>query len=434
MDLTTVAIIGLALLFLLLFLGMPVGFGMALIGFCGALYVVGIGGGLSIIRTFPYQYSASYTMVVIPLFVLMGEVAYRARLSWDLYFGMNKLLGGVPGSLAMATIGGCAGFAAISGSSLATAATMGSVALPEMKKFKYNPKLATGCIAAGGSIGILIPPSIILVIYAIMTEESIGMLFMAGFLPGILEASLYMITIFVITRLRPDWAPRLAKPSWGERFAAVGTMWVPGILFVVVIGGIYAGVFTPTEAAAVGALGSFIVMLVRGEASRRSIIDSLLNAGRTTGMIFAIVIGAMLLNFFLGITKLPMTLATFVGGLSVHPIFVVVAILFIYLLLGCIMDPMAMILLTVPIFFPIIMRLGLDPIWFGILIVRVVEIGLITPPIGLNVFIIRGVAKDVPLFDIFQGILPFLAADIVCIALLVIFPQISLFLPNTMLG
>ncbi|MCK4790194.1 MAG: TRAP transporter large permease, partial [Desulfobacteraceae bacterium] len=418
MDLTTVAIIGLALLFLLLFLGMPVGFGMALIGFCGAVYVVGIGGGLSIIRTFPYQYSASYIMVVMPLFVLMGEVAYRARLSWDLYFGMNKLLGGVPGSLAMALVGGCAGFAAISGSSLATAATMGSVALPEMKKFKYNPKLAAGCVAAGGSIGILIPPSIILVVYAIMTEESIGMLFMAGILPGILEASLYMTTILVMTRLRPDWAPPLPKPRWGERFAAVRIMWVPGILFVVVIGGIYAGVFTPTEAAAVGAFGSFIVMLVRGEASRRSVIDSVLNAGRTTGMIFAIVIGAMLLNFFLGITKLPMALATFVGGLSVHPIFIVVAILFIYLLLGCIMDPMAMILLTVPIFFPIIMEMGLDPIWFGILIVRVVEIGLITPPIGLNVFIIRGVAKDVPLFDIFQGILPFLAADIVCVTLL----------------
>jgi C4-dicarboxylate transporter DctM subunit len=434
MDLTIIAVIALLALFFLLFLGMPVGFGMALIGFCGALYVVSMGGGLSIIRTFPYQYSASYTMVVIPLFVLMGEVAFRARLSWDLYFGMNKLLGGIPGSLAMATVGGCAGFAAISGSSLATAATMGSVALPEMKKFKYNPKLATGCIAAGGSIGILIPPSVVLVLYAVMTEESIGRLFMAGFFPGILEATLYIFTIFIITRFRPNWAPPGPKVNWGERFSALKSIWVPGGLFMVVIGGIYVGVFTPTEAAAVGALGTFIVMLFRRLANRRSVMDSLLSAGRTTGMIFAILIGAMLLNFFLGITKLPMALAAFVGGLPVPPLVVIFAILFIYLLLGCIMDSLAMILLTVPIFFPLILKMGFDPIWFGILMVRVVEIGLITPPIGLNVFVISGVAGDVPLYDIFRGILPFLAADVVCVALLVIFPQIALFLPNTMLG
>ncbi len=433
MDLTIIAIIALVVLFILLFLGMPVGFGMALIGFCGTLYVVSTAAGLSIIRTFPYQYSASYTMVVIPLFVLMGEVAYRARLSWDLYFGMNKLLGGVPGSLAMATVGGCAGFAAISGSSLATAATMGSVALPEMEKFKYNPKLATGCIAAGGSIGILIPPSIVLVLYAVMTEESIGELFMAGFFPGLLEAGLYMLTILVITRIRPHWAPPGPKVRWGERFAAFKGMWVPGSLFVVVIGGIYVGVFTPTEAAAVGALGSFFIMLVRRLANRRSVKDSLLNAGRTTGMIFTIVIGAMLLNFFLGITKLPMALATFVRGLQMSPLAIIVAMLVIYLFLGCIMDSLAMVLLTVPIFFPLILEMGFDPIWFGILIVRVVEIGLITPPVGLNVFIIRGVAKDVPLYDIFRGIVPFLAADVVCVALLVAFPQIALFLPHTML-
>jgi len=434
MDLTIIAIIGLALLFLLLFLGMPVGFGMALIGFCGALYVVSMGGGLSILRTFPYQYSASYTMVVIPLFVLMGEVAFRARLSRDLYFGMNKLLGGIPGNLAMATVGGCAGFAAISGSSLATAATMGSVALAEMKKFKYNSRLATGCIAAGGSIGILIPPSVILVLYAVMTEESIGRLFMAGFFPGILEAGLYMLTIFIITRFRPDWAPPGPKVSWGERFSGFKSIWVPGCLFIVVIGGIYVGVFTPTESAAVGVLGSFFIMLVRRLANRRSVMDSLFSAGRTTGMIFAILIGAMLLNFFLGITKVPIALATFVGGLQVPPLVIIITILFIYLLLGCIMDSLPMILLTVPIFFPLILKMGFDPIWFGILIVRVVEVGLITPPIGLNVFVIKGVAEDVPLYDIFRGVLPFLAADIVCIALLVIFPQISLFLPNTMLG
>ena len=434
MDLTVIAIIALLALFMLLFLGMPVGFGMALIGFSGALYVVGMSGALSILKTFPYQYSASYTMVVIPLFVLMGEAAYRARLSRDLYFGMNKILGGIPGSLAMATVGGCAGFAAISGSSLATAATMGSVALAEMRKFRYNPKLATGCIAAGGSIGILIPPSVVLVLYAVMTEESIGRLFMAGFFPGILEASLYMLTIFIMTRFRPDWAPPGPKVTWRERFSGFKTIWVAGCLFLVVIGGIYVGIFTPTESAAVGALGAFFIMVVRGLANRQTVMDSLFSAGRTTGMIFAILIGAMLLNFFLGITKVPMALATFVGGLKVPPLAIIFAILFIYLLLGCIMDSLPMILLTVPIFFPLVLEMGFDPIWFGILMVRVVEIGLITPPIGLNVFVISGVAQDVPLYDIFRGIVPFLGADIVCISLLVIFPQISLFLPNTMLG
>jgi C4-dicarboxylate transporter DctM subunit len=434
MDLTVIAIIALMALFMLLFLGMPVGFGMALIGFCGAFYVVGMSGALSILKTFPYQYSASYTMVVIPLFVLMGEVAFRARLSRDLYFGMNKILGGIPGSLAMATVGGCAGFAAISGSSLATAATMGSVALAEMRKFRYNPKLATGCVAAGGSIGILIPPSVVLVLYAVMTEESIGRLFMAGFFPGILEASLYMLTIYIMTRFRPDWAPPGPKVTWGERFSGFKTIWVAGCLFLVVIGGIYVGVFTPTESAAVGALGGFFIMAVRGLATRQTVMESLFSAGRTTGMIFAILIGAMLLNFFLGITKVPMALAMFVGGLKVPPLVIIFAILFIYLLLGCIMDSLPMILLTVPIFFPLILEMGFDPIWFGILMVRVVEIGLITPPIGLNVFVISGVAQDVPLYDIFRGIVPFLGADIVCISLLVIFPQISLFLPNTMLG
>lgn len=432
MDLTIIAVVALLVLFFLLFLGMPIGFGMLLIAFCGTVYVVGTSGGLSILRTFPYQYAASYNLVVIPLFVLMAEVAYHAGLSWDLYFGANKILGGTRGSLAMATVCGCAGFAAVSGSSFATAATMGSVALPEMRKFHYDKRLATGCVAAGGSIGILIPPSVILVIYAVMTEQSIGKLFMAGFFPGILEASLYIVTIYIIVRLRPGWAPPSEKVPWREKLYGLKAAWIPLVLFTMVIGGIYVGVFTPTEAAAIGALGSFVVLFGRGRASRQSVRESLLSAGRTTGMIFMILIGAMALNFFLGITRMPMALADFVGGLSVPPIFVIVTILFIYLLLGCIMDPMAMILLTVPIFFPLIMKLGFDPIWFGILVVRAVEMGLITPPIGMNVFVIKGVARDVSLYDVFMGIIPFLAADIVCVTLLIVFPQISLFLPNSM--
>jgi C4-dicarboxylate transporter DctM subunit len=292
--------------------------------------------------------------------------------------------------------------------------------------------LATGSVAAGGTIGILIPPSIVLVVYALLTEQSIGKLFMAGFIPGLLEAVFYILTIFVITRIRPDWGPPGPKVGLGERLTAFKNLWVPASLFVVVIGGIYLGVFTPTEAAAVGAFATFILMFVRRLASRQSIMDSLLSAGRTTGMIFAIMIGAMLLNYFLGITRLPMELATFISELQVPPLVVLLAILAIYLFLGCIMDSLAMILLTVPIFFPIIQKLGIDPIWFGILITRCVEIGLITPPIGLNVFVIAGVARDVPLYDIFRGILPFLAADILEVTLLITFPQIALYLPNTM--
>lgn len=432
MELTIIAVIALLVLFFFLFLGMPIGFGMLLIAFCGTVYVVGSSGGLSILRTFPYQYAASYNLVVIPLFVLMAEVAYHAGVSWDLYFGANKILGGTRGSLAMATVCGCAGFAAVSGSSFATAATMGSVALPEMRKFHYDKRLATGCVAAGGSIGILIPPSVILVIYAVMTEQSIGKLFMAGFFPGLLETSLYIATIYIIVRLRPGWAPPSEKVPWREKVHGLKAAWIPLVLFTTVIGGIYVGVFTPTEAAAIGALGSFVVLFARRKGSRQSVRESLLSAGRTTGMIFMILIGAMTLNFFLGITRMPMALADFIGGLSVPPIFVIVAILFIYLLLGCIMDPMAMILLTVPIFFPMVMKLGFDPIWFGILIVRAVEMGLITPPIGINVFVIKGVARDVSLFEVFIGIIPFLAADIVCVTLLIVFPQISLFLPNSM--
>jgi C4-dicarboxylate transporter DctM subunit len=287
-------------------------------------------------------------------------------------------------------------------------------------------------VAAGGTIGFLMPPSIVLVVYALLTEQSIGKLFMAGFIPGLLEAVFYILTIFVITRIRPDWGPPGPKVGLGERLTAFKNLWVPASLFVVVIGGIYLGVFTPTEAAAVGAFATFILMFVRRLASRQSIMDSLLSAGRTTGMIFAIMIGAMLLNYFLGITRLPMELATFISELQVPPLVVLLAILAIYLFLGCIMDSLAMILLTVPIFFPIIQKLGIDPIWFGILITRCVEIGLITPPIGLNVFVIAGVARDVPLYDIFRGILPFLAADILEVTLLITFPQIALYLPNTM--
>ncbi|NWG02145.1 MAG: TRAP transporter large permease subunit [Syntrophaceae bacterium] len=432
MDLFVLSLIGLFILFLLLFMGMPIGYGMALIGFCGAVYMMSLGAGFNVLGIFPYQYSASYNFAVIPLFVLMGEIAFRSGFGGDLYSGVHKLLAGLPGSLAMATVGACAFFGAICGSSTATAATMASVALPEMRKFRYNVKLATGTIASGGTLGILIPPSIIFVIYGIMTEQSIGKLFMAGFLPGLLEASLYMVTIYVLVKIHPDWAPPAPRTALRERISGFQKTWPVFALFIVVVGGIYRGFFTPTEASAVGVLGACLIMLGRRQFTRENFIGSLLSSGRTTGMIFSILIGAMIMNYWLGISELPMKMAEFVANLPIPPIGILASILFIYIILGCLMDSMPMVLLTTPIFYPIIVKMGFNPIWFGVLVVRVVEIGLITPPIGLNVFIIRGIVKDVSTFEIFKGVMPFFAADIICVILLVAFPQISLFLPSLM--
>jgi C4-dicarboxylate transporter DctM subunit len=431
-DLIVISLVGLSILFLLLFSGMPIGFGMAFVGFCGALYMVNAKAGLNVLGIFPYQYSSSYDFAVIPLFVLMGEMAYRSGFGRDLYSGVHKMLAGLPGSLAMATVGACALFGAITGSSTVTAATMTSVAMPEMKKFKYEMKLALGTIATGGTLGILIPPSIIFVLYGIMTEQSIGKLFIAGILPGSLEAFSYMLTIYVLVKIHPDWAPLAPRTGIRERILGLRSTWHVFALFLVVVGGIYTGVFTPTEASAIGVLGASIIMLGKRKFTRENFIGSLLGAGSTTGMIFVILIGAMIMNYWLGIAEFPIILARYVGNLPFPPIVILLLIICIYIILGSLMDSMPMILLTTPIFYPIILKMGFDPIWFGVLVVRVVEIGLITPPIGLNVFIIKGMANDIPTFDIFRGIWPFLIADIVCVGLLVVFPQISLFLPSLM--
>jgi tripartite ATP-independent transporter DctM subunit len=368
---------------------------------------------------------------VIPLFILMGAFAFNAGLSEDLYRTVYKWLGHLRGGLAMATVGACACFAAICGSSLATAATLGSVALPEMKKYKYDPALATGSIAAGGTIGILIPPSVILVIYGIITELSIGKLFLAGFIPGILEAVFYMITISIITSINPNLGPRGPKTTLNEKFIALSKTWEVLFLFLLVIGGIYLGVFTPNEAAGVGAFGAFIFGILRKKLKWKNFKESFIDTGKTTGMIFLIILGAMILGYFLSVAKLPSELARFVSELPVNRYVILIMILIVFLLLGCIMDSMAIVLLTVPIFYPLILKLGFDPIWFGILVTRMTEIGLITPPVGLNVYIIKGIS-DVPMGTIFKGITPFLIADLCEVALLIAFPQLSLFLPSLM--
>jgi C4-dicarboxylate transporter DctM subunit len=423
--------VGIGLLLILLFSGMHIGVGMGLVGFLGFAYLSGTGPALGLLKTVPYSTFSQFDLSVIPLFILMGAFAFNSGLSEDLYKTVYKWLGHLRGGLAMATVGACACFAAICGSSLATAATLGSVALPEMRKYKYDPALATGSIAAGGTIGILIPPSVILVIYGIITELSIGKLFLAGFIPGILEAVFYMITISILTRINPSWGPRGPRASFREKMGAVGKTWEVLLLFVLVIGGIYFGLFTPNEAAGVGAFGAFFFGLLRRKLNWRNFRESFVDTSKATGMIFFIMLGAMFLGYFLSVARLPSELANFVAGLPVNRYLILLFILFVLLLLGCVMDSMAIVLLTVPIFFPLIVRLGFDPIWFGILVTRLTEIGLITPPVGLNVYIIKGIS-NVPMGTIFRGIVPFLIADLCEVALLIAVPQLSLYLPGLM--
>jgi len=430
MNRFAVGIVGLVLMLFLLFLGMPIGFAMALIGFLGMLFMVSPEAGLTVLRTVPYATASTYSLSVVPLFILMGAFAYHTGLSRDLYFMAYRWLGHLPGGLAMATVGGCAGFAAVSGSSLATAATMGMVALPEMERYKYDPALATGSIAAGGSIGILIPPSVVLVIYGILTQQPIGTLFIAGFIPGILEAAFYIFTIYILCKRNPQIGPHGERSSFKMRMLSFKETWGAVVLFVLVIGGLYIGVFTPTEAAGVGAFGALIFTFIRKQINVKNFFSSLSDSAKTTAMAFAILIGAMILGYFLTVTKLPFDLADYVAEMDVNRYMILFVIMLIYLALGCIMDSLSIIILTVPIFYPVVMALDFDPIWFGILVVRVVEIGMITPPVGINVFIIKGVAPEVPMYTIFRGILPFLAADICHVALLLAVPQVVLFLPR----
>lgn len=427
-----VGVIGFILLVLLIFMRMPIAVAMGAIGVVGMAYILGPHAGLNLLKTAPYASIARYGFSVVPLFILMGNFCFHAGVSRDLYYTVNKWLGQFRGGLAMATVAACAGFAAVSGSSLATAATMGTVALPEMKKYKYDPALATGAIAAGGTLGILIPPSVVLVIYGILTEQSIGKLFLAGFIPGILEAFFYIITISIICKRNPLLGPSGARTSLREKVVSLKDTWMILVLFLVVIGGIYMGIFSPSEAAGIGAGGALGLALLRRRLSRQGFTASLLETVKATSMIFTILIGAMLLGYFMAVTRLPFELAGVVGGLEVNRYIILGAILAVYIFLGCMMIPMAMIILTIPIVFPLVIDQGFDPIWFGIITVRIFEIAQITPPVGMNVFVISGVAKDVPMGTIYRGIIPFLIADIFHLTLLVAFPQLALFLPNLM--
>ena len=428
----TIGYIGIAILVVVLFSGVHIGVVMGLIGFLGIAFISGWPAGLTVLKTVPFTTFANYSMSVVPLFILMGTFCFYSGISKDLYDSVHKCLGQLRGGLAMATVAACAGFAALSGSSLATAATMGTVALPEMKRRKYDPTLAAGCIAAGGSIGILIPPSVPLIIYGILANESVGKLFMAGIIPGILEAVFYIITIYILCLIRPEIGPMGPRTSLVDKLISLRGTWSVILLFVLVIGGIYFGVFSPTEAAGIGSCGACILALLRRRITWRDFQAAIRDSVKTTAMIFVIFLGAMILGYFLAVTRLPFELADLVGGLPVNRYIILVLILILYLLLGCIMDSLAMILLTIPIFYPLITSLGFDTIWFGIIVVRAAEIGLITPPVGLNVYIIKGIATDIPMATIFRGIMPFIIADFCHLTLLIAAPQLALFLPGLM--
>jgi len=428
----TVGLIAIVILCILLISRMPIGFAMAVVGIAGFAYLGGINAAHGVLRTTPYATFADYGLSVIPLFILMGQFCFFAGLSKDLYDTAYSWLGQLPGGLGMATVGACTGFAAVSGSSLATAATMGAVALPEMRRYKYDPALATGCVAAGGSIGILIPPSIVFILYGIITEQSIGKLFLAGLIPGLLESVSYIITIYILCKINPRLGPRSPKMSFIQKIASLKNTWVVLLLFVLVMGGLYMGVFSPTEAAGVGAFGAFIFGIARRRFSWQTFNSSLIEAGKTTAMLFIIILGATILNHFLALSRLPFELAHITAGIVANRYIILGGILLIYFVLGCVMDSVAIMILITPIFFPVVISLGFNPIWFGVLMVRACEIGMITPPVGLNVFVLRGVAKDVPMYTIFRGVIPFLIADIFNVALLIAIPQLSLLLPSLM--
>ena len=430
MSPVTIGIIGIAALIVFFLLRMPVGFAMALVGVVGFSCMVTPEAGLSILARDVFHSFSSYSLTVIPMFVFMGSLAFACGMSGRLYDAGYSLLGRLRGGLAMATVVGCAGFAAISGSTNATAAAMGRVALPEMKRFNYADSLATGSVAAAGTLGILIPPSTIFIIYGIMTEQSIGKLFVAGVFPGLILAVLFVAVVALACWRNPALAPKGAKTSWKEKISGLTGIAEALVLFVLVISGLFLGWFSPTQAGGAGAAGALLIGLARRQLTWRGFLSAVEDALRITCMVMIIVTGAVIFGHFMAVAKLPLLLADWVIGLSLPPVAIMGIIIVIYLVGGCFMDALALITLTIPIFYPAVLALGFDPIWFGVIIVLVTEMGVITPPVGVNVYVIKGIAEGVPLETIFKGILPFLGALIIAIGILIAFPQIATLLPS----
>lgn len=430
----TAAAVGFAAMLLLIGIRMPIGLSMLVTGSIGYVYLSGWGAFLAYMKANPYHQFANYTLSVIPLFILMGAFAERSGLARDLFAAARSLVGHIRGGLALSVIVACTVFGAICGSSVATTATFGRAALPELRRYGYDPGFATGTIAIGGVVDLLIPPSIILVVYAIATEQNIAKLFMAALIPGLLAVVLYSIVVAIVVRLRPHIAPSLPRSGSGERLHAMLATWPALLVIVMVIGGIYGGVFTPTEAAAVGCVAMLAVGLVQRRLGVSEIKESLIQTAETSAMIFIILLGAEVFDAFLALSRLPAEAAGMIATLGLPPFVIMALLMLFYILLGAVMDELAMILLTLPVFFPVVQGLdfGMPPdetaIWFGILVLIVVGIGLTAPPIGLNVFVVSAIAKDVPITETYRGVLPFIAADIVRLGLVVAFPGLALWL------
>jgi len=430
MSPTTIGIIGIVLLVIFFVLRMPVGFAMAMVGFIGFSYLVSPSAGLGILARDIFYTFSSYSLTVIPMFVFMGCIASGAGMSKRLYDAGYLVLGRLRGGLAMATIAGCAGFAAICGSTNACAAAMGKVALPEMKRYHYDDSLATGTVSAAGSLGILIPPSTIFIVYCIMTEQSIGRLFIAGVLPGVILAGIFIATVHLICWRNPSLAPSGTATSWKEKLDGIAGIGEMLILFILVISGLFLGWFSPTQAGGAGAAGALLISLVRRQLTWQNFLEAVKDTLRITCMIMVIVAGATVFGHFMAVSKIPLVLADWVSSMPLPPMAVMAVIVLIYLLGGCFMDSLAMIMLTVPIFYPAVIALGFDPIWFGVIMVLVVEMGVITPPVGINVYVVKGIAKGVPLETVFKGAWPFLLAELVMVGILMLLPQIATFLPS----
>jgi tripartite ATP-independent transporter DctM subunit len=432
MDPLLMGLMGLGVLFVLVVLGMRIAFATALVGFLGLWAMKNYTVAGKVLGFLPHGIVAHYSLSVIPLFIIMGYYAFYAGLTDDIFFTARQWFGHLPGGLAITTVFGCAGFAACTGASTASAAVMGRVAIPEMIKYGYHPRLAAGVVAASGTLASLIPPSVILVIYGIITEQSVGKLLIAGFIPGVVSAAIYAGMIYFRVKRNPKLGHIQPAVSWKMRFLSLrGTWGVLAIIFLI-MGGIYSGIFTPTEAGAAGAFGAFLLALSMRRLTRARFKESLLETGRTTIMIFSIIVGVLIFVRFLALTGLPNSLSEFVLVLPLPPFMILVLILLIYVFLGMFLDAIGMMMLTLPLVFPAVIALGFDPIWFGIILVKMCEICLITPPVGLNVYVVNSVAPSIPLEEIFRGVLPFIAMDILTVGVLMIFPQIILFLPSMM--
>lgn len=427
-----IGFLGLAAMAALIFTGMPIGIAMAVVGFVGFAMLSGPGPAMGVLMTIPYSTAANYSLSVVPLFILMGEITFHSGISQDLYKAAYKWIGHLPGGLAMATIWAGAGFGAMCGSSAASTATFGSVSMPEMRKFGYNWGLAAATVSAAGTLAIMIPPSTVFIIYGVMTSTSVGKLFIAGVLPGILLSLLYSIAIYILARRTPSLAPAGPASTCGEKVSSLTGSWPMIVLFATVMGGIWLGVFSATEAGAIGAFGALLFMVWRRQFTMKNVVGSLTATANISAMIFLILIGAQLFSTFLAVSNTPQVIAEWLAGLAVPPLAIIIGILVLYFFLGWFMEELSMIVLTTPLFFPVVQHLGFNPIWYGVMVCIAVEQGQLTPPVGLNINIIMGMAKDTPTMEIFKWVMPYVAVLAVFMFVMIFFPQIALFLPNMM--